>query len=378
MRIETVIGLKSTTCVSQSDGGAQAENETQSRFSSAIFDSGETGVDAAISDMQPRSNVQHQQSSVDHCDRENQMIHVDSADAANREVTPSKSLQHQQSIADQSHSEIQGSCVGRDASDDGALSASESQEASSPVIARIQQLWRMRQRWHRAEKSLTLQGKAVCRAWTNGDKDEASKLFDRAQKGDVEIDPTLRMALEPFLRGIEQFEPMRTAIEKELRKAGRQLPAWEWAGAVRGFGDLNFAALVGECGDIGTYRNPSCVWKRMGLGVINGERQRRKTNADEAALHGYNPSRRAVAYLLGDTLVKGNRDGTYRAVYLKRKADRLAANPEMRPLHAHRDAQRYMEKRVLKDLWVAWRQANRLMSTNRIQPDADLSHGEAA
>jgi ribosomal protein L13E len=39
-----------------------------------------------------------------------------------------------------------------------------STSASEAAIIQIVQLWRMRQRWHRAEKSLILQGKAICRS----------------------------------------------------------------------------------------------------------------------------------------------------------------------------------------------------------------------
>jgi hypothetical protein len=36
---------------------------------------------------------------------------------------------------------------------------------SDPLILQIRMLWRRRQAWHRAEKSLTLQSKALCRSW---------------------------------------------------------------------------------------------------------------------------------------------------------------------------------------------------------------------
>ena len=60
---------------------------------------------------------------------------------------------------------------------------------------------------------------------------------------------------------------------------------------------------------------------------------------------------------IGDALIKGNRDGEYRTIYLERKAYELAREPEMKPIKAHRRAQRVMEKRLLKKLWQAWRRA---------------------
>jgi hypothetical protein len=224
-------------------------------------------------------------------------------------------------------------------------------------IATIQQLWRMRQRWHRAEKSLILQGKAVCRAWTSGDKDAASDLWDSVLSG-ADEEAILIMALTPFIQAIERFEPMRKSIEKELKKAARKLPVHPWVKDVKGFGDLNLAALVGECGDVGAYRNHSALWKRMGLAVIEGERQRKKANAEDALVHGYNPSRRAVAYLLGDTIIKGNGTGPYRQLYLARKEIEIARVDDVKTkAHAHNRAARYMVKRLLKDFWRAWRRA---------------------
>lgn len=227
--------------------------------------------------------------------------------------------------------------------------------ASAPLIAEIVQLWRMRQRWHRAEKSLVLQGRALCRAWTEGDKKAANDLFDAAAEGNA-VDPTLAAALAPFLGAIDTFAPQRAAIEKRLRKLARSLPVWPWVEGVKGFGDLNLAALVGEAGDVGSYRSPAALWKRMGLAVIGDGRQRRVADAEAALAHGYNPNRRCVAYLLGETLIKAGAACRYREVYDARKAyeaERVATKG-----HAHNRAARYLTKRVLRDLWKEWRRAS--------------------
>lgn len=221
-------------------------------------------------------------------------------------------------------------------------------------VEQIVQLWRMRQRWHRAEKSLTLQGKALCRSWTNGDKAKASELFDTAADGG-NVPPEITIALMPFLSSIERFQPERAKIERELQKLSKSLPIWAWVANQKGFGSLNLAAIVGEAGDVGSYRNPSCLWKRMGMAVIGGIRQRKMSNAEDALAHGYNPSRRAVAYLLGDCLIKGNGEGRYRTLYLARKEIEAARDEVKTKAHAHNRAARYMTKRVLRDLWGEWR-----------------------
>lgn len=246
--------------------------------------------------------------------------------------------------------------------DDGSHAGPETHQLDVPVIAEIVQLWRMRQRWHRAEKSLILQGKAICRIWTKGDKEKASELFDAsraaampsAKPSSTSPPPDLIMALAPFNAAIDEFAPMRAVVEKKLRKAAKSLPIWSWAANVRGFGDLNLAAIVGEAGDIGSYKSVSALWKRMGLAVIYGVRQRKMSDKELAIAHGYSPTRRSVAFNLGECLIKGNADGKYRQLYLSRK-DIEAVKPEVKSkAHAHNRAARYMTKAVLRDLYVEW------------------------
>jgi hypothetical protein len=250
--------------------------------------------------------------------------------------------------------------VSVESGDDKGHSADASRLDAADVIATITQLWRMRQRWHRAEKSLILQAQAICRAFVDGDKKAGVALFKKIRKGGT-ADATLMVALLPFIPTIRTFESERLPYEKRLRTLARSLPIWSWCGSVRGFGDLNLAALVGETTtrdketgaikDIGTYRGPACLWKRMGLAVVEGGRQRKSSN--EAELHGYSPRRHAVAYLLSDTLIKQNKKGKYKTLYDERKVVELAR--ELRPIHAHRRAARYMVKRVIRDLWHEWK-----------------------
>lgn len=240
------------------------------------------------------------------------------------------------------------------ADEDSAQVRAANHSTLSPLFVEIQERWRMRQRWHRAEKALILQAKAFCRSWTGGDKEAANKLFDEAASGAESVDIALAMALAPFLSAIEDFADKRKDVEKQLRKLSRSSPVWPWVSTVKGFGDLNLAAIIGEAGDISLYRSPSCLWKRMGLAVINGGRQRRVTG-DAALEHGYNPQRRCVAYLLGETLVKAGEGCVYRPLYNERKAYELERVETK--AHAHNRAARYIVKRALRDLWRAWRDA---------------------
>lgn len=168
--------------------------------------------------------------------------------------------------------------------------------------------------------------------------------------------------------------PMR-AQQRELARLGSMLPVHAWQRGVRGFGEVGLARIVAECGDLRNYAGPAKVWKRMGLAVIDGERQRKVTGA-AALTHAYVPRRAAIMYNIGESLLKTN-DGAYRETYLRRKAIEQEAHPEWaaeksvdrltgkpvsaHPKHYHNRARRYMVKLLLKDLWQAWRAAGEML-----------------
>ena len=150
------------------------------------------------------------------------------------------------------------------------------------------------------------------------------------------------------------YEKYAKTLAKHMEPLARELPVWPWAEAVQGFAALGLAQIVGECGDLANYANPAKLWKRMGVGLVAGERQRKVADKELAIAMGYNPARRAVLFVIGRSLVMGNQDG-YKTLYDTRKAMELKRDPEMSKGHADRRAQRYMEKRLLRDLWRAWR-----------------------
>lgn len=165
----------------------------------------------------------------------------------------------------------------------------------------------------------------------------------------------------------EPFAAIEKACVKEMERLAETLPAWAAFGAeVRGFGPLSLAVIVAEAGDLSIYANPGKLWKRMGLAVMSGVRQgglSKNASKEDWISHGYNRERRSRMWNIGDALIKGNRDGEYRTLYLERKEFERARDPEMTPIKAHRRAQRYMEKRLLRNLWRAWRAAKPLSET---------------
>jgi hypothetical protein len=179
-----------------------------------------------------------------------------------------------------------------------------------------------------------------------------------------------------------QWDSLRDDTEKQMRKIAKTLSVYPWAQKVKGFGDLALGIIVAEAGiPIGEYRTVSGLWKRMGLAVIDGERQRRKTSKEDAARHGYSPMRRAEVWsLCSDSMFRhqwraakedapAGPAGPYGEVYARRKANTVSRIDDTADLpkndpdkwtkgRVHNDARRIMTKELLKDLWVEWRKSS--------------------
>lgn len=184
--------------------------------------------------------------------------------------------------------------------------------------------------------------------------------------------------IQAALAGCIPWDALESDNTKRMEALSVTLPVWErWAKDVRGFGARSLATLVAEIGDLDNYATVARVWKRMGVGVLDGVRQgglSKSASKEQWIEHGYKARRRALLFVVGDCLVKSNGDGYYRAVYLGRKQYEIAKAMERGLLVApaaripktkreqyvsdgviHKRAQRYMEKRLLKHLWQAWR-----------------------
>lgn len=237
----------------------------------------------------------------------------------------------------------------------------------SHTIASLRELHRQRQDFHRAEKSLTLQAKAICRRLCAGDKDEANKLYAAMEKGADDAQAEMaRMLTEPFIQARSILEGNRKRTEKAMEKSAKTLPVAQWVDGIKGFGIASLAAVIGEAGDLSNYPTHSHLWKRLGLAVIDGGRQRLMPGAD-AIIHGYCPSRRSVVWNVGQCVFKAQSQrvdketgevkkeaGEYRKLYDARKEYELP-RVEGKKAHAHNRAMRYMEKKLMRDLWKAWR-----------------------
>lgn len=188
---------------------------------------------------------------------------------------------------------------------------------------------------------------------------QASKLMDCPEGPLADLIEASKQAAEPF-RIVE------ADAKKTMAKLAKQLPVWDAFGKdVRGFGEVSLAVIVSEAGDLSLYDDFCKLWKRMGIAAGQNKvppNLSREERAEAWISRGKNPRRRSHMWNIGDALIKGNQDGKYRTIYLRRKEYEHARDPEMSKMHAHRRAQRYMEQRLLRDLWRAWRRAKMAMS----------------
>ena len=178
------------------------------------------------------------------------------------------------------------------------------------------------------------------------------------------------------LEARKPWDRIEKRATKEMERLAKQLPVWSWAEGVKGFGDVSLATIIAETGNLSNYDNPAKVWKRMGVAVLDDIRQGGLPKNAPAELwieHGYSRQRRSRLWNIGKALIKSNGTGRYRTIYLERKetevrkaeAEGLTVAPaakipkgkaKLYRSHGHIDnrARRYMEKRLLRDLWEAW------------------------
>lgn len=184
-----------------------------------------------------------------------------------------------------------------------------------------------------------------------------------------------RMVIVSSLKSRQPMADIETVTTQRMEQLVAELPvaAW-WRENVVASSYISLARILAETGDLSNYATVSKLWKRMGLAVLNGVRQGglpKNAKAEDWIAHGYSPKRRSIMFVLGDSLMKGKTG--YRTVYVARKAFEVekAAAEGLTVLpaakigkknaamcrsegHIHNRALRYMQKRLLRDLWAAW------------------------
>lgn len=198
--------------------------------------------------------------------------------------------------------------------------------------------------------------------------------------------------IEMTRRAVEPFEAIEARHEKAIATLVETLPVWHSFGAaVKGLSSTGLGHIIGMAGNLGDYATKSKLYKRLGLAVIDGMRQGSpgpNPSSDDWIRHGYNRRRRSEMFVIGDKIIyqQVRKDGTdcphvlgrydvaatdetlrcstgrYGDTYLRRKQLELGrvatAKSTGLPNKGHADfrARRYMEKLLVKDLWLNWRQ----------------------
>jgi len=231
------------------------------------------------------------------------------------------------------------------------------------LIIHIKETHRQRVDLLKAQSGLTLRIKAICRRSvpeTNkhsaGDKTQADKLYRALMVNDPAANDVAMSAIH-LIETRVTLRPHILVLEKELVKSAKQLPVTPFVEAISGFGWIGLAQIIGETGNLANYSNPGKLWKRLGLAPYNGKSpaqwkfDKGLTSSDWIEV-GYSPYRRSVMFVIGEALIK--KQNEYRELYLTRKEYEATKAPDLKPMAHHLRAHRYMEKRLLRDLWRAW------------------------
>ena len=260
---------------------------------------------------------------------------------------------------------------------------------------------------------------------------EAQRIRKAIESGkDAKADAGTRMLVQNAALARDTWDKFRDDSEKGMRNAVKSLPVYDFAQSVRGIGDLGLGIIIAESGDLSRniegFPSVAKVWKRLGLAVIEGERQQRKTDKDLAIKHGYSPKRRAEIWVLSDSMFRSQwvsemsayradimahpkarayveKNGINLAAMAKEKdidgikaiADRFKIKSEARPAgpygevyanrraatvdrgwtpkHSHSDAVRVMMKAFLRDLWRVWNGLPAKYADNTPEPLAEAA-----
>jgi hypothetical protein len=155
----------------------------------------------------------------------------------------------------------------------------------------------------------------------------------------------------------------------------------------QGFAAKGMAIVLGEAGNPSNYATIARFWKRLCVGIVDNERQQRKSglSQDEVLRIGYKPERRAEMWMLADSMYKHQVTHAAKCPCLKCTEGKKSVGDGPTPLfeaknayghvfieeyykcrrergathgHAYAHARRVMWKEALLDFWQAWRAAD--------------------
>ena len=156
----------------------------------------------------------------------------------------------------------------------------------------------------------------------------------------MQIPPEALASLGLSLPALQQAEKDSCG---RLVRLFRQHPLRPVIDQCDGIGEELGAQLIGMVGNFGRFRNPAKLWAYLGLGVVDGERQRRRKGEQM----NFKPEGQVWAFKVGEQFWHWGKNGRYGAMY----AERLLLEEAKRPEGAKKRAARYTVKQMLKHLW---------------------------
>lgn len=232
------------------------------------------------------------------------------------------------------------------------------------AIANLANLHRSRMAFISAKVKIELQIKAIQRQ--EHARAGCEKAVHAKCPGVYKLETTDTMLLRQVA-----LEPLEAQSKARLKAMLDELPALpqavlDYADSIHGFGLASLAQIVAEAGNLSRYANPAKLWSRMGLGL---------SPEGGTRYEGRSPRRRAIMAVIGGNFVKAAK-GTYRELYdLRKEFERTkppcgkqskqpdgslgpaCIDPEAnccRPGHVNNRTLRWVEKRLLLNLWRVW------------------------
>jgi len=245
--------------------------------------------------------------------------------------------------------------------------------AIGPIIDALRELQVRRRAQLRARIRLVNQACGLARralGWRAADAESsrakmnaaARKLVTAIERGEAPEDgASITEDIEVWARSREPIEDRLRKIERDMRAYAEALPVWQHFKDVNGFGPLGLAIIIGESGDLSNYSGVAKLWKRLGLAPPSEYVKPCKDGRECAQPP---KERRSAIWTVSDSLRR--QPNIYTDVYNERRLYEIEKHPEWDKginkktgkrkihIHAHRRAQRYMEKRLIKHIWCKW------------------------
>ena len=184
------------------------------------------------------------------------------------------------------------------------------------------------------------------------------EAYDRLNEAELSTASAMRWSVGAEVPFLEIFSGHRETVEREMVRRSSVLPVHDWWCGMGGCNSLGLGLIVAETGDLSNYANPDKVKRRMGLAPYKGKagstwRMKGGLTNKEYVEMGYVPRRKSVMYTISQAIIL-TRGEPYYGMYLGEKERRGGKWPDARKGHIDMHARRWMEQKLLIELWARW------------------------